>query len=135
MKEPKFKEGEKCYHCFELVTVKITNKDKIEEVTDGFFSCSSYDLSDYCFPDNAQIKNISEYVKNMYKLVSNLNGNLNFPEIRRRFVDIWIDMCINIDNDKELEGLSMKLDNFASTIIERYKQYKTIEVDDIKIFN
>jgi hypothetical protein len=135
MKEPKFKVGDWCYYEFELHQVKETEEDRITSVSDGFALTGSHDISNYCFPVEMEVKKISDEVSNWYKDVRKAAGisNINYPQIHRKFVDLWRNICENRNNDKLYEKYWDELCTFGNDLLRKLRDMGLEEVDGIRI--
>lgn len=134
MSNPKFKKGDWCFCEFKLQQIKDTKEERITEVTDGRFSLSSYDLTDRCFPIDIRIKNISDSVDYWREQFHALKHNsLNHPDLNRELIRRWIEMCVETD-DKKLQLLYDKLDEFGRGVKDAVANIKYTEVSDVRIF-
>jgi hypothetical protein len=133
MKEPKFKIGDWCFYEFKLVQIEDTEENRITAVSDGYVTRRSYDLSDRCYPMEMKVKLISDdvyYWSKQFQLVK----NLNHPDIHRKLVEIWVDMCENKNDDAKLKVLYERLNAFSETIMKKVKDLSLEEVEGVKIF-
>lgn len=132
----KFKVGDFCYSEFDLVEIKEIEKNptRITEISDGYFNRVSHNLNDDCLPISLRTKILSEKVKEYHSKISELSSpNLNFPDIHRKYVHDWKQMCLAEDAQEATEMLR-KLENFTYSIIEKVNQNQLEEIDNIKIF-
>lgn len=133
----KGKVGEWCYHDFELCIIKkaLDDGSVISEVSDGICNYSSSYLNNTCYPLTIEIKRISDSVKHWHdKLHQIKKVKLNYARIQDKLVEIWVEMCDNKDNTKELEKLYEKLNNFGLEIIKKVDYASCTEVDGVNIF-
>ena len=125
MNKPKFKKGEWCFCEFILQQVTETNKDRITEVSDGYFTHGGHDLSDRCYPMEMRVKIISDdvnYWRNEFHRLK--NNSLNHPDLNRKLIDMWVDMCENRNNQEKLKELYEKLNinkEFACNVTNEWK--------------
>lgn len=134
--EQKFKKDDWCFCEFELKQVKQTQDYRITEVTDGYFSHTSNDLSDRCFPLELHIKIISGHVSYWSKKIHELKNNLlNHPDLNRELVRRWIEICKNVDDKELVNTLCENLSKFCKDVIEKATSIKNEEVGGIKIFS
>lgn len=135
MKKPNFKQGDWCFCEFELRQVKRTEGDRITEVSNGFISHSSLDLSDRCYPLEMKYKLISDEVNYWNKEFHNLKNNaLNHPDLNRKLIEMWCELCDNADNEEVLKKLYRNLSEFGNTIVSKVRDLSYEEVEGIRIF-
>jgi hypothetical protein len=133
---PMFKQGDWCFCEFKLQQIKQMEGNCITSVSDGNFSHSSSDLSDRCYPLEMKYKLISDNVTYWYKKLFDLrNNSLNYPDINRKLISSWCDMCDNPDNHEKLSVQYVKLADFCKAIISRIDTSRNEYVDGVKIFN
>ena len=136
MDNKQFNVDEWVYHDFELVLIKEMDDDKITHVSDGSFSIMGTDMNKYCFPIDMNIKKISDLVKQKWDEILDLDfKSLNHYDIKRKFIEYWVFMCENVDEDNEVyTDYLNKFLAFSETIINKIKELKSLEVNNIKIF-
>lgn len=135
MNQPKFKKGDWVFCEFVLQQVKSTADDRINGVTTGIIEMGGRDLSDRCFPLNMDIKVVSDAVAYWSKKFHAIKSNsLNHPDLHRALVDIWVEMCENIGNEKKLKILYDKLDKFGAEVESAAENLQYVRVDDVRIF-
>jgi len=135
MSDLKFKKGDFCFYEFELFQVITTEEDRITSVDDGTIISSGYDLSYKCYPVDLKVKNISDEVKYWYGKIKNIGFNsINYPEIKEKFVEIWIELCKNKDNPQELNPILKDFHSFGNEIIEKIYEIKKLTINGTKIF-
>jgi len=131
-----FKIDEWVYYEFELVQVKEIEDGKVTKVSDGSFNTWANDLTPYCFSMNMDMKKISDYVKSMFDDINNFNLNcLNFPDIKRKFVEYWVEMCENYysDYDKYIT-IKTKFVTFITELTTKLNELQELHINDVKIF-
>jgi hypothetical protein len=135
MKEPKFKQGDWCFCEFKLQQVKKTEEDRITEVSDGFISHSSSDLSDRCYPFEMKYKLISDEVAYWNRTFRELHNNaLNYSDLNRKLIEMWCEMCDNADNEETLKTLYRKLSEFGNAIVSKVRDLSYEEIDGVRLF-
>lgn len=133
--EPKFKEGDWCFCEFKLQQVQRTQDNRINAVSDGRFEMSSYDLTDKCYPLSLVIKNISDSVAyHSNKFHSIKSNSLNHPDLNRKLIELWIDMCEAADHEKQLKIKYEALDRFGEAVINAVKDIRATVIDGVNIF-
>jgi len=130
----KFSVGEFIFFEFELSQIKKMNAEEVWEVTDGMFGCSGRCLTERCVPLTLRNKVISDHFKYISKKIHDLNSNnLNYPDIHRSLVDMWIKAC-NTKNEEEIKEIYNQSENLKDKILERCQVMKQEEVCGIKLF-
>lgn len=131
----KFKVGDFIFCEFVLQQIKEMNGEDITCVTDGHFQMTGNSLNDRCYPLDLRIKVISDSVKSWSKRFHDLkNNSLNYPDINRELIRIWVEMCEIKDNDTRLKELFNSLDSFGRKIEERVRDLKYEEIDGVPLF-
>ncbi len=135
MNKPKFKKGEWCFCEFILQQVKETEGDRITEVSDGYFSHGGRDLSDRCYPMEMRVKIISDDVNYWHNQFHALKHNsLNHPDLNRKLIDMWVDMCENRNNQEKLSELYEKLNAFGQSVVNKVQEIKSETTEGVRIF-
>lgn len=135
MKEPKFKKDDWCFFEFELFQVKETEDNRITRVTDGYFEHSGHDLSDTCFPVDMKIKVSSDESHTLYKRIREAagNSNINYPDIHRKIVELWVDLCENQNNNNKYNEAWVNLQTFGNDMVRKLRDMKFEEIGGVKI--
>jgi len=135
MKKFKFKEGDWCFCEFKLQQIKKMQDDKVREVSDGYFSLTSSDLSDRSYPIETKYKLISDEVRHWCDEFHELdNYGLNYPDIHRKLIEMWCEMCENADNHDKLQKLYDKLAKFGNAIVKKVKDLSFERIDGVRLF-
>ena len=135
MKNFKFKEGDWCFCEFKLQQIRKMENDKITEVSDGYLCLSSSDLSDRSYPIETKYKLISDEVQHWNDEIHELdNCGLNYPDIHRKLVEIWSEMCENADNQDKLQKLYDNLAKFGNAIVRKVKDLGFERIDGVRLF-
>ena len=135
MKKKSFKIDDWVYYEFELVQVREIENDKVTKVSDGSFNTWANDLNPYCFPMNMDMKKISDYVKSVFDDIKEYNLNcLNYPDIKRKFVEYWVEMCENYhsDYDKYIT-IKTKFATFVNELTTKLNEIQNLYINDVKI--
>lgn len=130
-----FKIGDRCYCDFEPARIVDMEGDRITWVRydKGGETCGN-DLSMFCFPDEPKIANCSDYAESCYSEISDLHFNsLNLPDIHRKIVEFWRDMCVHKDDDSYITIWS-ELTTFTSSVISVVKVMREIKILDVNAF-
>lgn len=134
MKEPKFKVGDWCFCEYELRQVKRTEEDCIREVSDGYLSLSSQDLSDRCYPLEMDVKIISDEINSWNNEFHSLKNNaLNHPDLNRKLVDMWCQLCNNRKDENKLKELYEELSKFGNAVMRKIRDMSFEEVEGIRL--
>ena len=132
---PMFKQYDWCYCEFNLQQIKEMKGNCITSVSDGYFSHSSSDMSDRCYPLEMKYKLISDEVACWKRKIHELDNNsLNYPDINRALIERWCDMCDNADDHDKLQDLYTKLAGFGNAIINKVHDTRSEYVDGVRIF-
>jgi hypothetical protein len=135
MSKPKFNPGDWCFCEFELRQIKEMSDDRITCVTDGYFSHGGNDLADRCFPIEMKIKQSSDEVETWYKDIRQVAGklNINYPDIRQKFIELWVHLCENTEDEILYTKYWKELQEFGSDLSRKLGEMKYEEVHGIKI--
>ncbi len=133
-KKLKIAVGEWCFCEFKLQEILEVSNGRITSVSDGVISMGG-DSTDCCFPLGRDIKRISDSVHYWHKKfhASALVG-LNHPDLNRKLISMWVDMCKNKDNQTELKRLYIELDEFVKAVWLKIKQTEEASVCGVKLF-
>ena len=130
-----FKVGDWVFCEFKLQQIKRIEKHNVKEVSDGHFSHSGYDLTNRCFHLDMKIKLYSDSVRYWSNQIHSTNNlNLNYPDINRYFIDLWVDLCENKDDDEIVKELYDKLEGFTRKIMNKSKDLKSEMVNGVHLF-
>ena len=135
MQKLKFQKGDWCFCEFKLQLVKNTEENRITEVSDGFFSLGSLDLSDRCFPLSLKTKCASDIVSNWHDKFHAVNNiGLNYPDLNRALISMWVELCENIDNDSEVQRIYDKINAFGNSVLKKCRNLQGEYVDGVQLF-
>jgi hypothetical protein len=132
--EQQFQVGDWCFCEFKLQQVKRIEGSRILEVSDGYLSCSSYDLSDKCYPLDFSVKRISETVEWYKNRLHDLKMDLNFSAIGKELIRRWCEMCDARNDDDKIKILDIELQQFYGAIAERVYALKNEQVAGVRLF-
>lgn len=83
-----------CFFEFELFQIKEMEDDRVTEITNGYTTGGSFDFSDRIKPLTLPYKIASEEVHAVSRRLHKEGPRgLNFPDIHRYLVDIWLRLC------------------------------------------
>jgi hypothetical protein len=133
--KPIWKENDWCFCEFTLRQITEVKQGIIKSVTDGNFCLGSSDLNDRCYPLDIRIKRVSDSVNYWSNKIHKLNNKgLNYPDINRKLISIWVDMCESIENENHLKEEYENLDNFGRDIINTVSKLENQNVHGVKLF-
>jgi hypothetical protein len=135
MEKLKFKQGDWCFCDFKLQQVKETEDNRIVSVFDGTFIHSGYDLSDNCYPLEMKVKQISDIVYiQMERFQALKNNALNYPDLNRKLIEVWIELCDNRENKDKLKELYNNLFTFCDYVINKSKNLNNEKIEGVNLF-
>ena len=120
-----------CFCEFKLQQIKDMKEGRVTEVTDGFFSHSGHSLGDLCFPLSLHAKRASDTAEHWSREMHKLHG-LNFPDIHRKLVDLWADICEA--PEKESTPAYEALEAFGKSVVEYVLNTKSQQVSGVSIY-
>lgn len=126
--------GDWCFKEFKLSQIKEIEKGRITSTSDGYFVSSSWDLNDRCFPLDLEVLRSSSEVEYWSDKLHACKQKLNYPDINRKLVEIWVEMCENKDNVEKLKASYEKVRNFAQAVIDKSNALKENVVEGVSIF-
>ena len=133
MSKPKFQVGEWCFYEFKLSQVTKTEEGRITGVSDGVFSTGSLDLSDRCYPVEMKIKQASDEVAlHSSKLYEVKKVGLNYPDIHRHLVSLWVDLCEATDENRAERY--KRVQEFTRGITDRVQDIAYEKIDGVRVF-
>lgn len=96
----KLKTGDWCFYEYKLSQVEV-EMGRVLRASDGMFSTSGQDLSGECRPLTLRNANLSQHAQYWSsRLHKEGHGGLNYPDIHRRMVELWIAACDAKESDK-----------------------------------
>ena len=119
-----WKDGDWCFFEFKLCQIFI-KYGKVQDASDGMFRTGGYDLSDRCRPltlHNAYLSQVADHWSD--KLHRDGNAGLNFPDIHRKLVDLWVIACDAAENDKKAIDA---IGNFAQAVLDAQKNFGSVD--------
>ena len=127
-----FKEGDWVFCEFELQQVKRVEDGAVREVSNGYFSLSSSDLT--CFPLTREIKRISDDVKHYSDKFHQEKIGLNYPDLSRALISRWVKMCEAKDDKETFKEEQKRFLSFVDKIVEKIQKIKTEKVESFWLF-
>lgn len=92
-----------CFFEFRLAQIKDVTDGRVTEVRTGYITVGSYDFNDKIKPLTMPYKVASDEVEAVYnKLHREGSPGLNWPELHRHLVRLWLKLCDAYD--VELKG-------------------------------
>jgi hypothetical protein len=124
------------YYDFKLSQITDMEDGIITKISDGSFSTWSMDLNKYCFPIDMEIKQISDMVNSHYNEIYDLNFiSLNYPEVHRKFVEYWVEMCSSIYDDPDYHiDIKSKYLSFFENLKFELNKLKKLTINNVKLF-
>lgn len=119
---------------FELAQITETEEGRINEISTGYIRCSGRDLSDRCFPLSLSQIRLSGTFERVSRELHGLNGSLNYPDIHRYLVSLWVDASNCIENIPECDKILQRLSDFKIKILEATKSLNDVFVDGVKLY-
>ena len=127
-----FKVGDWVFCEFKLQQIKEICDGHITSISDGWFSHSSSDLDDRCFPIKMRIKTISNAFESWSaKLHREGMPHLNYPDIHNWLVEKWCKACQNYDTPEIVKLNLTELDTWGKKILQRCNELKHEKIDDM----
>lgn len=119
---------------FKLCQIKEMDEMKITSVSDGSFVTGSYYLSDRWFPLSLKNITISDYFEYYNRKLheSKFHQILNYPDIHRYIVDVWVDAC-NAKTNTSIIEYEDKLKKFFDETIELCESAKKLSVNGVRV--
>lgn len=129
----KWKVGDWCFFDYELVQIQKVENGNVRSVSTGIIG-SSGNLSERCFPLSLEIVRLSGYAKSWSdKLRSVTPSVLNYPDIHRKLVEIWVEGCESIANEDAEKTTYESLRVFCEAILERLDEAKQFNVGGVRV--
>jgi len=132
-----WKTGDWCFFEWKLGQIKETKNNGVTEFSDGMFSTSGHGLHDRMFPLTMRNKIISDTFES-YSSDIHAKGarNLNFPDIHRKLVDLWVEAMESKETKEEVELRKVydKTRKFFDGIMSECQELKYKEVEGIPLF-
>lgn len=134
IKNPKV--GDWIFHEFKLKVVEdINSSGEINSVSDGYFITGGAIGNHLCFPLNKRVKDISERFDRLYnRIYSEGERLLSFPSIHNLFVNMWVEMCNEKDDDEKYIKNIEVIEKIAQEIIDNIKDVRNIRIKNVQIF-
>lgn len=125
--------GDKVYHDFEEKVIKRIENGEIRAVSDGHFETNG-NLTDYCVPVNSNTKSVSDRILSNYQSIHKVKGNmnLNFPDIYRKYIQIWLDALA--ETGQRQNDVLDASDVFTELILNRINNLKSEVIMGVYIF-
>ena len=133
---PQWKQGDWCFHEFNLCEVTKCQNGVITELSDGFFCMSGTNLNYGTFPLSKSTKVVSEAFAKLHDRLHALKaGALNHPDFKRYLVQKWVD-CFDADRTVEqCHELQREAAAFVARIEEHVHGLNNVVVDGVRIFH
>jgi hypothetical protein len=117
---------------FKLQIIKKIDKGQITSVSDGGGCTSCSSLNDRCFSLTEHTNIITKHIDYRYDLLHKIQGiNLNFPEFREKFIELWIDACK--ENTEKCNEYLAIAESIQEKIIKHCEDIRNIFVNDISL--
>lgn len=119
--------GDFVFFEFKLVQIKeVTEDGRVTDVSDGYFSIVSSDLSSRILPITLTNKIVSEEYMDQSKYLHKYgNPGLNYPDIHRHLVGMWLEDCNALSAGEKAPN---DVRGFVKKVLDSYKK---IEVDGV----
>lgn len=132
---PSAKVGDWCFCEYKLSQIMEMDEGRITEVSDSMFRHSGHDLSDRCFPLSLMNCNISMCFQDMSdKIHSKGSNSLNYPDIHRHLVELWVNACTNADVKEKAQKLIEDGNKFIQEILDKCQSLNHLSVQGIPLF-
>lgn len=132
-----YKKGDWVFCEFELSQIKeVDDNANITDVSNGSIRTGGRDLNSKCYPLDLKVKVLSEHVKDWSDRLHDLECNsLNYPDIHKKLVQKWCEMCDNREDQDKMREKMNELDEFCRTIVDKVNnELRQEEVGDVKLF-
>ena len=131
-----FTVGQWVFFEFKLACIEQIEEDRVTKVTTGYMSCSSFNISQNCFPLDVHGKIVSEEFDHQYDELYNKwkHSHLNWPDLHRWFVSSWRELMQKRKSKSEIEKGFVGLQKFVSSIDQTLVSLSTQTVDGVKLF-
>lgn len=128
-----WKVGDWCFYEAQLAVIEEMEDERVRSVSTGYINTSGNDLSDCCFPLSKHVVRVSGEVEHAQREIRSESGpvNLNWPDIHRQFVGLWIAACNSPENDKDLYK---EINAFTDALRDAIRTAKALKADDIPLF-
>ena len=136
MNTQKLTVGQWVFFEFKLACIEQIEEDRVTKVTTGYMSCSSFNISQNCFPLDVHGKIVSEEFDHQYdKLYTKWkHSHLNWPDLHCWFVKSWRELMQKRKSKSEIEKGFVGLQKFVSSIDQTLVSLSTQPVDGVKLF-
>ncbi len=128
------KVGEWCFCEFKLQEIREVTNGRITSVSDGVCVMGG-DSTSVCFPLDVNIKRISDSVLYWSKKFHETTlGGINHPDLNRKMIAIWVEMCRVKDDEKLLKEKYEFLNHFTKVVLDKIKIAEEMTAYDVKLF-
>ena len=136
MNTQKLTVGQWVFFEFKLACIEQIEEDRVTKVTTGYMSCSSFNISQNCFPLDVHGKIVSEEFDHQYdKLYTKWkHSHLNWPDLHCWFVKSWRELMQKRKSKSEIEKGFVGLQKFVSSIDQTLVSLSAQTVDGVKLF-
>ena len=136
MNTQKLTVGQWVFFEFKLACIEQIEEDRVTKVTTGYMSCSSFNISQNCFPLDVHGKIVSEEFDHQYdKLYTKWkHSHLNWPDLHCWFVKSWRELMQKRESKSEIEKGFVELQKFVSNINQTLVSLSAQTVDGVKLF-
>lgn len=129
-----WKVGDWCFYEFQLSVIEAVDPERgVTSVSTTYVSCGGHDI--FCMPLSKDAKRWSDHVKYVKDEVRQAAGsmNLNWPDLHRAFVQMWIDGAEHFANRDAMQAKYDKVTTFGNEIRESIKSARHAEVGGVRL--
>jgi len=130
-----WKEGDWCFHDFELYQIQRIEDGKVRGLTNGVIDTSATDFSDAIFPLTLVNKVISEGVMRYWGELKNLERvSLNYPDLHREYYRRWYEIITTEAHGEKTTPLWDNFRLFQKELINNIKYHEHASLNGIRIY-
>lgn len=127
-----WKVGDWCFCEFKLQQIIEAEEGRVTSVSDGFFNHGSHSLNDRCFPLSLFNKRASDEAENWSALIHKMGTGLNYPDIHRKLVALWYDICEG--GEERAEETFKALSDFGMGVQKAVDASKRTVIADVRLY-
>lgn len=132
--EKQWNVGDMCFYEYELSQIKRVEHGHVKSITTGYIESSGSYFNDRCFPVTLGIKLISDHVESWSKRFHAIKMNINHPDLHRKLVNYWINMCLVAEDRKNLDVRRNEFDSFCESVMVKIREAERINVGEFNLF-
>jgi len=129
-----YKKSDFVFFEFELSQIQDAEQGEVVEISTGFVNVSGRYLSDRCFSLSLKQIRISHLFRRISNEIHQYKTGLNYPDIHRKLVELWVKASSCIDNVPECNKILESLSDFKIKIIEANKSLRDVYIDGVKLY-